>query len=355
MTWITTETEAGRLSLDPAIGNIRALEFRDGARRISPLHTAPWVDEEVPADMAPVERNLSGDFFCAPFGAGDVEEAPIHGWTANSAWTGAVEGGAIRCTLERAVMGAKVTKTLRLAPDAPLLYQVHEIRGGDGGLTVAHHPMVRISGRARATFSAKRAWLTPEAPPEPGRHRLAYPAEGTDLSALRAADGGTLDIGALPIGDSHEDFVTLVEAEGSALGWTAILREAEDDIVFYLKDPAVLPVTMLWHSNGGRDFAPWNGRHKHVLGVEDGCAAGSAGHRASLGPNPVSATGVPTALALGDGIRHHVAHVIGCIARPEGWRSVADISLDGDRLVLSGDDGGTRSLPFDASVFARVG
>lgn len=355
-TWLRAETACGALALDPAIGNIRQLEFVDGARRIVPLHSAPWLDEAgVQADdsLLPVERSLAGDFFCAPFSTSDVEPSPAHGWSANSPWRAVqAPAGSVGAVLERAVMGARIAKSLSLAEDAPLLYQQHEISGGEGGLPVAHHPMIRLAGAGRLFTSPKRVALTPDVPLEPGRAKLAYPAESADLAAFPGADG-PIDLTRLPIADAHEDFVTLIEAESATLGWTAVLREAEGDIVFFLKDPALLPVTMLWHSNAGRDYAPWNGRHTGVLGIEDGCAPGAGGHAAALRPNAVSAHGVPTTLDLAPGRTHRIAHVIGAIARPEGWGAVTDIRIEDDRLILTGDAGSPRVLPFRAGFMSK--
>jgi hypothetical protein len=354
--WLRIATAAGTAALDPALGNIRVLAFEADGRMLEPLHTAWWVGDpsaEIPADTAPVERHLSGDFLCAPFGAGDVEPAPIHGWPANSRWRPLETGrDALHLRLEREVFGATIDKRLRLAPDAPLLYQEHVITGGAGGLSVAHHPMLRLRAGGTLCVSPKRAVLTPDVPVDPGRNRLACPAETTGLDAFPGADGTPVDLTRLPIGDRHEDFVTLVEAPGSRLGWTAVLRDDEDDIVFFLKDPAVLPVTMLWHSNAGRDRAPWGGRHTGVLGVEDGCAAGAAGHRAALGDNPVARTGVATCLALAPGRRHRIAHVTGAVPRPAGWRRIADITLAGGVLTLTEAGGGTLGLSFDPEFLA---
>ncbi len=345
------------LAVDPAVGNIRRLVLVDGARQIEPLHVAPWVDDPaVAADEAvpPVERTLAGDFLCMPFGASDLDPSPPHGWTANSPWRVDAADPELRLTLERRVHGATVEKRLSLAPDAPLLYQEHVVSGGEGGVTLAHHPMLRLAGRGRLSTSPKRAALTPDRPLEPGRHILACPARSADLTAFPGADGGTVDLTRLPIADRHEDFVTLVDADDSPLGWTAVVREAEDDVVFVLKNPAVLPVTMLWHSNGGRDYSPWNGRHRGVIGIEDGRAAGAAGHRAALGPNAVAAEGVPTAFTLAPGATHRIAHVIGAIARPAEWEAVTAIAAIGDRLVITGDGGAPRALPFRAGFFASA-
>lgn len=355
--WVTAETAQARLAVDPALGNIRRLEFEVMGRRLAPLHAAPWLDDpEILRDesLLPIERRLSGDFFCAPFGASDVTDAPPHGWTANSAWeVAAAASGCVSMRLKRSVMGARVSKTLTLSEDAALLYQEHLIAGGEGGLTVAHHPMVRLEGRGRFSCSPKRIAVTPGTPLDEGRNALALGARVPTITALPGASGGTIDLRDLPIADAHEDFVTLVEVAGARLGWSAVVREVEDDVVFVLKDPAILPVTMLWHSNGGRDYAPWNGRHRGVLGIEDGCAAGADGHAAALGPNPVADEGVATALTLAPGRTHRVAHVIGAMPRPDGWAQVVDIALDGARLVVTGDTGGQVEMAFEAGFFEK--
>ena len=355
--WAVLTVSPNRVAVDPRIGNIRELRLSHGGRSVAPLHTAEWVGApgRLTEDLLPVERDLAGDFFCAPFGASDVEAAPAHGWPANSAWDVAERlPGSLRLVLGRDVLGARIEKRLRLVPDAPILYQEHLLTGGSGGLTVAHHPMVRVTGRACFSCSPKRAILTADVPLEAGRNRLAAGAAATSMTAVPAADGGLVDLTDLPIAERHEDFVTLVEAEGAAIGWSAVVRAAEDDVIFVLKDARVLPVTMLWHSNGGRDHAPWNGRHRGVLGIEDGCAAGAAGHAAALGPNRVAAQGVPTSLALAPGRRHRIAHAIGAFARPPGWSRVADIRIEDAACVVTGDDGTTLTLPFDPVFFAEA-
>ncbi|MEM6615759.1 MAG: hypothetical protein AAF619_04460 [Pseudomonadota bacterium] len=346
---ISTENGGQRVTVDRSLGTIRRLELSVDGRVLEPLHAAPWLDEpdvQVRSDLLPVEKRLSGDFFCAPFGASDLTDAPAHGWTANSQWTQADQApGAFRFTLDRTVMGAQITKRLQLSEDAPILYQTHEIKGGDGGLTVAHHPMVDVSDGATFSTSKKRAVIAPDQPLDAGRNRLAVGTVSSDLSAIPASDGGTVDLHRLPIADRHEDFVTLVEARTSGLGWSAIVRS--NDVIVILKDAAVLPVTMLWHSNAGRDYAPWNGRHTGILGIEDGCAAGAAGHRAALTSNAIADQGVPTALTLVDGHTHTIRHAIAAFPRPSGWRRVADVNLTGSTLTITGDDGDDVRWPFD--------
>lgn len=349
-------TECCEVGIDPSVGNIPRLVFHWRGKSLEPLHRAPWVEDETfPEDMPLVDRKLSGDFVCAPFGMSDVEVSPPHGWTSNSAWSlVGNDSNGVRFTLDRTILGARLTKHVRPSPNAPLLYQVHTIEGGVGGLTFAHHPMIRVAGGARLSTSSKRLAVTPDAPIVKGRHALQNGVAIADHAAVPATRGGTIDVTRLPVADRDEDFVALVEAEQSELGWTAVIREAFDDIVFVLKDPSVLPLTMLWHSNGGRDDAPWSGRHRGVLGIEDGIAAGAAGHKAALGETVFSKSGVPTALSLAEGKTHRVAHVIGAVPRPAGWDMVSNIRIDGDMLSIHEANGETLKMPFDANFFGRL-
>jgi hypothetical protein len=157
---------------------------------------------------------------------------------------------------------------------------------------------------------------------------------------------GPVDLREYPHDTPCEDFLTMVEQAQSGLGWTAVHRHAEDDTILCLKRCEELPVTMLWVSNGGRDYAPWNGRHRGVLGVEDGCTAGGAGFAAALRDNRVSDEGVPSALPLGGQrvIRH-------AILRLNGARPIAQVAL-ARGLHITYEDGGTHEVPFDVEAFA---
>ncbi len=114
--------------------------------------------------------------------------------------------------------------------------------------------------------------------------------------------------------------------------------------------PAELPITMLWLSNGGRDYAPWSGRHLGVLGIEDGRAA--VGHAASIGDNWLKREGVATAFALGEGHSFSFRHVIGAVPLSGGIPPQEIITADGQMRLSAG--GSTRDVPFD-SAFLRIG
>ena len=111
-------------------------------------------------------------------------------------------------------------------------------------------------------------------------------------------------------------------------------------------------MTFLWFSNGGRSYAPWNGRHLGVLGIEEGRAYSAYGHAASIAPNPLSEAGIPTALELRPNGAAEVRHVIGGVPLPKGWNAVAAVDVAGNRLTLTGDGGQSGAYPFDAAFLA---
>ena len=357
--FVRIEAEGVRLSLDLAVGHIRRFEIERDGVRIAPLHVAPWVDDpEITgdADILPNLKFLAGDFFCAPFGKSDVEDAPSHGWSANSEWIALGEarfsgGATARFELVKRVMGAKLVKEITLHDGHAFAYQRHVFSGGSGAVSVASHAMTNFLAGGRLSFSPKQFGETPptqqETDPKRGRSRFATGARFTDLSKLPLADGSTADLLRYPVADAHEDFVALIEAKDSKLGWTAAVRRDARDIVLSLKNPADFPMTFLWFSNGGRFYKPWNGRHLGVLGIEEGRAYSAHGHAASIAPNPLSEAGIATSLTLTPNGEADVRHVIGGLPLPAGWTTVASVEAGTDYLKLTDDSGGNNSVPFD--------
>ena len=335
-----------RLTLDPEVGNIPAWQV--GGRQ--PLHAAPWRDEaDVQADptMPAVNKRLAGDFLCMPFGRDDVGTDPPHGHTANSPWDVIrTDGTEAHLRLTVPVRGATVDKHLRIT--GPVLYQTHRIEGGQGAVSFAHHPMSRMAEGGRLSFSPKRAALTDPVAQYAGRTLWALNQIQPDL-ILPCEGGGDWDLCTYPAGHAVEDFCILVEARGARIGWTVLMRNAEDDMLVVLKDARQMPVTMLWISNGGRDFPPWNGRHTGVIGIEDGCAAGGTGLAAALAENRLTAMGVPTVLPLG--VTHMLRHAMISLPRPPGWAEVRDVTVAKGQITLTEAGGAQVSVPFDQGFF----
>ncbi len=336
-----TQTSARGISFafDPAIGLLDGFTVLDQGRTITPLHRAPWVgtDEGMPPDAAPHLARLGGDFFCAPF-AGTEAGSPLHGWPANAPWTIiAHSGGTLRALLSRPVHGATLIKEVSVTDEHPFVYQRHIFIGGQGEVAVANHANLSLPQGGLIRTSAKLRWQTPASPqesdPSRGRSALRYPAQSSDPRAFPSLTG-TCDLTRYPWNPRHEDFVAGIEAPGSWFGWTAVTRPAQGDLYLSLRNAHALPLTMLWHSNGGRDYAPWSGRHVACLGIEEGATP-------VLGPGAPIA---PDALTLSPHGVGEVRHIIGAIAWPSG-EAIARIVPGAGSIDLHGEGGAFRRVP----------
>lgn len=339
-------------------GNVTNFQVNWEGRTIRPLHAAPWIHEtsELPDSLDLVERQLEGDFFCAPFG--NTGGRPIHGWTANGRWDRDASGGNEAAThsyqLEKAVSGASVKKHFTVITGHPFLYQCHEFTGGSGHLSVAHHAMVHVPGGARLSFSEKQFGVTPlealETDPERGHSMLAYPQRFDNLGCVKDASGNIVDMRTYPFAQNHEDIVVLAEKQGASLGWSAALAPLDGFVFIAIKDAKRLPETLLWMSNGGRNYAPWSGRHEAVLGIEE--AATGCHHTGQFGsatePSP---HGLPCGLNLSPGGTIEIRYVFGAIPVPPGWSRIADIRVAKSQLTLQDTGGESLNLPFDGHFF----
>ena len=335
MTEIQLASAGIRFGFQPFCGFICDLTIVDQGRTIQPMHRVPWMNEALPANLPAHLRQMQGDFFCAPFADGGGNAPVLHGWPANALWSDiSSDGATLQARLVEKVQGATVTKRLTLKDNHPFVYQAHEFCGGTGTISVANHAMVSLSDGGLISFSAKDSFRTPaqaqETDPARGRSALAYPARTNDPRAFPAQDGGTVDLTCYPFRPDSEDFVIASETAGSQIGWTAVVRLGQGDLYLSIRNPAILPMTMLWHSDGGRDFAPWSGRHRSCLGVEEGYA-----------PHMLDEAG---GLPLGGVL--DIRHAIGAIAWPSESR-VMQISVEAGYLIVSGEAGETRKVPFD--------
>ena len=372
----TDDATRERIALDivsfdfqPHGGSLHDVRFQDtSGETVRPLHTAPWVGsaEVLPDDLAQVERQLSGDFFCAPFGPnpGDV---PIHGWTANGIWqrekapaaTQSPNTLSVTYRLAEPVAGARVSKTFTLRRGHPVLYQRHTIDGGNAHMPIAHHAMIHASGGVALSFSPKQFGVTPSTALEPDRSRgrslLAYPQQFDKLQRVRLSSGEYVDASHYPFAAAHEDLFVLTEATPlPRLAWSAALATTDGYLFFAIKDPHTLPETILWMSNGGRNYAPWSGRHTDVLGIEEAATAFHCRGIATSSDNGVSSQGLPTGLTLSPERLQHIDYAFGAIAAPDGWTRVKNIHIADAKLIIEDSGGQTKAIPFDPTHFLNT-
>ncbi len=342
-------------------GHLGPVTFRLGDRTVQPYHVAPWADAP-PADAPAMLRVLRGDFFCLPFGGNAEafrgEPHPPHGETANADWTfdgRSTEGDetTLRLSLETTVRPGRVDKAVTLVDGHTALYQSHTVSGMAGPMSLGHHAMLRFPPREGSGLVATSPFVwgqtSPvaiETPATGGDSALAVGARFGALHAVPTHAGATADLSRYPARRGFEDLVLLAAPPDATRAWTAVTFPDEGFVWFTLKNPRVLRQTVFWLSNGGRHYAPWDGRHVDVMGLEEVTSYFHVGLAESAAPNPLSDAGLPTTVAL-DGAPFRVACIAAVAAVPRGFDHVADIRLHAgeDAATVTARSGATVVVP----------
>lgn len=325
------------LALTQTGGHLGPVAFKMTKGTLTPFSVAPWHGEnrkEIPALL----NILRGDFFCMPFGGNDEayrkEKHPIHGETANKAWTlvghqGCDHSEELTAVLKTKTRPGKVTKTIRLVEGQRAIYQKHTLEGYAGPMPLGHHAMLRFDESGLLSTS-DLAWGQvfpgPFENPALGGYQALIPGARFDrLDRVPAMGGGVADLGTYPARDGFEDLVMLPAASGVTLGWTAVVFPKSKWMYLALRRTDSLRSTVLWMSNGGRHYAPWEGRHRRIMGIEDVTAhfhSGIAGSVAARGKLP---DGIPTALELKKDKPTTIPYVMAIAEVPPGFDRVKQV------------------------------
>lgn len=358
-------------------GHLAPVTFQTDVGSVQPFSIAPWCGENPnPAAASGIDRvlrMLRGDFFCAPFGAGkpcNGERHPTHGEAVSARWIRPVlrdTGGVVTefsASLETRVRPGRIIKRLQLRKSETNLYCRHEFHGYTGPMTFGHHAMLAFPDEAGAGRISLSPWSHGRVFPAPfedaakgGYSSLKPGASFRDLGHVPLAAGGFADLTRYPAREGYEDIV-MVSARRSKrpvsptpLAWTAATFPGQRYVWFALKDPRTLASTVLWHSNGGRHYSPWNGRHRRVLGLEEITGAFHLGLADSVAPNPLSRTGIPTTLELNPARPLIVNYLMAVAAIPRGFDVVKTTSFQRDHVVLHAASGRTVEHAVDLAHF----
>ncbi|PWU13093.1 MAG: hypothetical protein C5B50_20030 [Verrucomicrobia bacterium] len=342
-------------------GQVGPVTFRVKGKAIQPFSVAPWAEEPVAPTLPPMLEVLRGDFFCLPFGGNATpyrgERHPPHGETANRRWK--LESHAperLHLSLRTRTRKGLVDKFVVLRADQSAIYERHVVSGMTGPMSFGHHAMLKLpdnegSGRI-STNPFRQGWVVPESLEKPearGYSCLRPGAAFKSMERVPTQTGNYTDLSRYPARRGFEDLVLLVSDERLPLVWTAVTFPAEGYVWFALKDPRVLRQTILWLSNGGRHYPPWNGRHTNVLGLEEVTSYFHYGLAESVSKNPLSAKGSTTCLRL-DPMRPLVVNYIIAVAPiPRGFDCVARIvpAADAQSVRLASRTGRAISVALD--------
>jgi hypothetical protein len=307
---------------------------------VEPYAVAPWAETKLPPGMPDLLRALRGDFFCCPFGGNGVpwrgERHPPHGETANASWRlvslkSAVGRSMLHARMQTQVRKGRVDKFLTLIDGHAAVYSSHVVSGMQGPMSLGHHALLKFPVSTDGQISTspfEHGQVLPgpfEAPEERGYQSLRPGAKFPSLKRVARLDGSHADLSVYPARQGYDDLVLLAASARLPFAWNAVRFSRPSYVWFALKDPRTLRSTLLWMSNGGRHYPPWNGEHTRVLGIEDVTAYFHRGLAESAAPNPLRRRGVATTLALDRDRPTTIRYIMGVAGVPSGFDRVADI------------------------------
>lgn len=266
------------------------------------LYRAPWLDDaDACATLPPLMQRLAGEWVGVPFGhsAQDGEgffHQASHGLPVNGTWE-IIEHQRHRIQLQftfpETYPLASLQREITLLDDGQVSFQLIVHARYACRLPIGLHPIFPIGGDTGEVFlSAENSAggvVYPQAT-EAGISQLHPLARFAHLDTVPALGGKTVNLQHLPLPYATEEIVQLLSpVSGINLHYPAQQRQ-----VTLRWDTQHLPHCLLWFSNGGRTYAPWNGSNV-CLGVEPICSAWDLGPD-SLKENALTAQGYATAL-----------------------------------------------------------
>jgi hypothetical protein len=333
-------------------GHLGPVRFHVGDRWVEPYDLAPWAEEKLAPGSPQVLRVMRGDFFCMPFGGNEAsyrgEKYPPHGETANSRWKFESAGAdRLHVSMKTKIRAGRVDKTVQLGTEEPVIYTRHVISGMKGAMSFGHHAILKLPGNGAGRLSVspfRFGQVFPEAFEVPAKGGYSVLKPGAKFSSMRRVprvDGRTADLSVYPAREGFEDLVMMASDERMPFAWTALVVASQGYVWFALKDPRVLRSTVFWMSNGGRHYAPWNGRHRHAIGLEEVTSNFHYGLAESARANPVSRAGVATSVTLSPERPLVVNYIMAMAAIPAGFDEVKAIEAarDGRSVVLTARSG----------------
>jgi hypothetical protein len=288
-----------------------------------------------------------------PFGGNDTpfrgETHPPHGESANAEWTlREYAPHRLHLSMETSIRKGRVDKVIEIVPGQSAIYSRHIITGMEGPMTFGHHPILRISpgsiGRiSTSPFIYGQVAPIPFEDPAKGGYYSLKPGERfTSLAKVPCIDGQSADLSTYPVRHGYEDLVLMASSPDTRpFAWTALVVPEENYVWFSLKDPAVLRSTVMWMSNGGRHYPPWNGRHRRAIGLEGVTSWFHYGLAESVASNPMQDAGFPPYVQLRADNPFTINYITAVAKIPPGFDIVSKIhaSDDANSVTLTSQSG----------------
>jgi hypothetical protein len=281
-------------------------------REVSPLYLAPWAAQESRPPLAPILQNLRGEWPCVPFGSyragngfapewaslmgnGDGDSF-LHGYGSSVKWNWS------KVTPYMVELNCRYPENDDIEELVRRITPVPDQAAVDIELEVKVRRKTRLPAGLHFTFRKptthailrpgefREAWTSP-GPPYEHIQAFARNRRFQDLRRAPASDGGYIDASRFPLPVAAEDLIQLSEVDGHF----DIDLPGDACRISLAWDREHFPSVLLWMSNLGLRESPWDGTHV-ALGVEPICSAFGLGLEATRHTNPLSRSGVKTAI-----------------------------------------------------------
>jgi len=349
-------------------GHLGPVTFDRRNRKISPYSVAPWATEKIDPSTPEILKVLRGDFFCLPFGGNESpykkERHPVHGETANSKWSlqslnKTADRTCLNLSLRTKIRKGRVDKRITLIDGHNALYCKHVISEMSGPMNLGHHAMLLFPDEpgsgAISTSPIKygQVFTEPTENPAEGGYCILKPgAEIKSLSRVPTITGETADLSKFPARRGFDDIIQILCDPKAKFAWTAVTFPKQRYVWFALKDPSVLGGTIFWISNGGRYYAPWNGRHINVMGLEEVTSYFAPGLAEAAKKNPFTKKGFKTTLQMSPKRPQTINYIMAVTPIPTGFDQVKRITLAAGKATLVAKSGKRVETPIDTSFLA---
>jgi hypothetical protein len=323
--------------------------FKGSKNPVEPFYINPWAEED--SDMSGQPGclvSLRGDFLCLPFGGDNNwkdEHHPTHGDVNEDNWMfedDSVLGGETKAefSFKMKTRPGRVVKTINLKDGENNIYINDRIEGFAGPACPGHHAIFPGVSNKLISMGPYKTGFTNKSPANGCGGDEYYALESfAEFDSLKKvptkwkAEPFT-DCSVFPSREGFIDILQVFVDDKADFAWTAAVVPEEGYLWFALKNPRVLPSTVMWMENRGRHGSPWNGRNCCV-GIEDVCGYFADGLSSSSKENELTEKGFTTVHQLDGKIPFNVNYIHGIVRIPDEFDRVADVvkTSDGIRLI----------------------
>ena len=319
--------------------NMAPVTFYRHQGDIQPYYINPWHAEGRKLDE-PCFVALRGDFFCLPFGSAQTWRGAkfnTHGEPVARKWKlldcsfrNSVSSLAI--ALKLGEPAGRVTRFVHVIDGQNVVYDTNVVDGVSGRYSCGHHATLAMPEQEKSVLIGhppmKLMHTNPVDTGDPAQGRYQAIATDQRFRSLDKVptifkDPAWTDCSALPARRGFTDIVGMVNRARPNPAWWTATYTAQNFMWFAMKDPAVLPMSMMWIANRGRHNVPWCGRNI-CLGMEDICGYFACGQGPSAAGNFLSEQGIPTTMAFDKRQPTAVHYLQGVVKTPRGFGRCVD-------------------------------